>query len=92
MANLSASSNINGSGNLIADAQIVRGQQSWSFIRWALALVLGIEAVFIGMIAMPWKIAAYFIALAMTLWLFDKNRVHEALLKVRDTIESKPRS
>ncbi len=83
--------NFSATSSMTCDAKVVRGQESWTYIRWALAIAIGFEVLIFGMVPLPWKLAAL-VAVPITAWQFLSNGwVHNKLLALKGKIESKPR-
>lgn len=58
------------------DAKVKRGPESWPFIYFTLALVLGIETAAITMLPLvyPYNLIACLLVTAVTVWLWISNR------------------
>jgi hypothetical protein len=78
-----------------AEAKVVRGKQSWSYIYVALGFAIAIEGTVVQMITplvFPWNIIVYAALAFITFRLFiSSDRVHEKLLRIKRAYEDKPR-
>jgi hypothetical protein len=88
-----ASVNIRGNSSFRADAKVIRGRQSWAFIRTVLAFVVGVELAIIPLLAdFPWNAILCIVAVALTVsWFLCNGWLHEKLIGLKNSYEDKPR-